>query len=130
MTFGTTVAEPALIAVAEEASKVAAGAGAIASDQAAQEAYADGLRLTVAFSVGLAILGIVRWAVLLGAMLPLLLQRLGFDPATVSDVGTYEEPNRPAVGVQSVLVNGELVVAGGELLPDAAPGRPVRRTLP
>ena len=53
-----------------------------------------------------------------------------FDPATVSDVGTYEEPNRPAVGVQSVLVNGELVVAGGELLPDAAPGRPVRRTLP
>jgi magnesium transporter len=38
----------------------------------------------VAVSVGLAILGIVLWAVLLGAMLPLLLQRLGFDPATVS----------------------------------------------
>jgi magnesium transporter len=38
----------------------------------------------VAISVGLAILGIVLWAVLLGAMLPLLLQRLGFDPATVS----------------------------------------------
>jgi len=51
-----------------------------------------------------------------------------FDPATVSDVGTYEQPNRPAVGVQSVLVNGELVVADGELLPDAAPGLPLRRT--
>jgi len=38
----------------------------------------------VAVSVGLAILGIVLWAVLLGAMLPLALQKLGFDPATVS----------------------------------------------
>jgi magnesium transporter len=38
----------------------------------------------VAISVGLAILGIVLWAVVLGAMLPLVLQRLGFDPATVS----------------------------------------------
>jgi magnesium transporter len=38
----------------------------------------------VATSVGLAILGIVLWAVVLGAMLPLVLQRLGFDPATVS----------------------------------------------
>jgi hypothetical protein len=59
--FGTTVAEPALIAVAEEASEVAAQAGAIANSQAAQEAYAEGLRLTVAFSVGLAILvGVMR----------------------------------------------------------------------
>lgn len=38
----------------------------------------------VGVAVGLAILGIVLWAVLLGAMLPLLLQKLGFDPATVS----------------------------------------------
>jgi magnesium transporter len=38
----------------------------------------------VAISVGLAILGIVLWAVVLGAMLPLVLQKLGFDPATVS----------------------------------------------
>ena len=38
----------------------------------------------VAVSVGLAILGIVVWAVLLGAMLPLVLQRLGLDPATIS----------------------------------------------
>jgi magnesium transporter len=51
--------------------------------------YAVGVATTsqpvlVAVVVGLAILGIVLWAVLLGAMLPLLLQRLGFDPATVS----------------------------------------------
>jgi magnesium transporter len=38
----------------------------------------------VATSVGLAILAIVLWAVLLGAMLPLVLQKLGLDPATVS----------------------------------------------
>lgn len=59
--FGTTVAEPALIAVAEEASEVAAQAGAIANNLAAQEAYAEGLRLTVAFAVGIAILiGVIR----------------------------------------------------------------------
>ena len=52
-----------------------------------------------------------------------------FDPATIRDVGTYEEPNQPAEGVQSLLVNGELVVAEGELILDAAPGRPIRRAV-
>jgi len=50
-----------------------------------------------------------------------------FDPETISDVGTYEAPNQPAVGVQSLLVNGTLVVAEGKLVTDAAPGRPIRR---
>ena len=50
-----------------------------------------------------------------------------FDPKTISDVGTYEKPNQPAVGVQSVLVNGKLVVASGNLILDAAAGRPIRR---
>ena len=59
--FGTTVAEPALIAVSEEAAEVAADAGAIEPGTEAQEAYANGLRLTVALSVGFAILlGVVR----------------------------------------------------------------------
>jgi len=59
--FGTTVAEPALIAVAEEASEIAAQAGIIGASEEAQESYALGLRLTVAFSVGLAIvIGVVR----------------------------------------------------------------------
>lgn len=59
--FGTTLAEPALTAVAGEAAEVAANAGAIARDEAAMDEYAMGLRLTVAISVGLAILlGVVR----------------------------------------------------------------------
>lgn len=59
--FGTTVAEPALIAVAAEASKVVAGAGLIADDEAARAGYALGLRLTVALAVGVAIVvGVVR----------------------------------------------------------------------
>ncbi len=45
----------------------------------------------------------------------------------LSDVGTYEDPNHPAVGVQSVVVNGVPVVAGGKLVADAAPGQPIRR---
>jgi N-acyl-D-glutamate deacylase len=51
-----------------------------------------------------------------------------FDPETIRDVGTYDNPSQPAVGVQSLLVNGELVVDGGELVLDASPGRPIRRT--
>jgi len=50
-----------------------------------------------------------------------------FDPDTISDVGTYEEPNQPAVGVQTLLVNGVPVVAKGKLITDAAPGQPIRR---
>lgn len=52
-----------------------------------------------------------------------------FDPETISDVGTYEAPNQPAVGVQSLLVNGTLVVADGKLVLDAAPGKPIRRPI-
>ncbi|MCK5717310.1 MAG: DUF1538 domain-containing protein [Thiomargarita sp.] len=59
--FGTTVAEPALIAVADEAAKVAAVGGIIADNQESKHVYASGLRLTVALSVGLAILiGVMR----------------------------------------------------------------------
>ncbi len=59
--FGTTVAEPALIAVAEEAAKVAADAGFIAAGEEALAAYAQGLRFTVAASVGFAIVvGVLR----------------------------------------------------------------------
>jgi len=59
--FGTTVAEPALIAVAQEASEIAAVGGMIKNNPQAMENYADGLRFTVAFSVGLAIvIGVLR----------------------------------------------------------------------
>lgn len=59
--FGTTVAEPALIAVAGEAASVAAEAGVIHDSAAAQDSYALRLRIVVAFSVGAAIvLGVFR----------------------------------------------------------------------
>jgi hypothetical protein len=59
--FGTTVAEPALIAVAQEAATVAAAGDIINADQASQLSYANGLRYTVAFAVGLAIMiGVMR----------------------------------------------------------------------
>ncbi len=59
--FGTTIAEPALIAVADEAADVAAAAGVVVDSLDAKARYADGLRLTVAFSVGLAlIIGVLR----------------------------------------------------------------------
>jgi len=59
--FGTTVAEPALIAVASEAADVAANAGMIENYDQSKASYAYGLRMTVAFSVGLAIvIGVLR----------------------------------------------------------------------
>lgn len=70
--FGTTVAEPALIAVAAEAAAVAAEGGVIANSQSAMEAYALGLRMTVALSVGCAlVLGVIR--ILTNWSLPLLI---------------------------------------------------------
>jgi hypothetical protein len=70
--FGTTVAEPALTAVAKEAAQVAAGAGAIGDTDEAQARYVLGLRITVALSVGTALLiGVLR--ILLGWSLPLLI---------------------------------------------------------
>ncbi len=59
--FGTTVAEPALIAVAKEASVVAAEARVIDDTDDARASYALGLRLTVAVAVGVAlIVGVYR----------------------------------------------------------------------
>ena len=59
--FSTTVAEPALIAIVGKAADVAAEAGYIAGDASSQSLYALQLRLTVALSVGAAVvLGIFR----------------------------------------------------------------------
>ena len=59
--FSTTVAEPALIAISAEAAEIAAGGGLISSSQESIKSYALGLRLSVAFSVGIAILiGVLR----------------------------------------------------------------------
>lgn len=59
--FGTTVAEPALIAVAAKAGEVAGSAGFIGDTAPARSSYALQLRLTVAVSVGAAlVLGVFR----------------------------------------------------------------------
>ena len=59
--FGTTIAEPALIAIANEAALVAANGGFIENSAASKASYSDGLRLTVALSVGIAIVvGVIR----------------------------------------------------------------------
>jgi hypothetical protein len=59
--FGTTAAEPALIAVAAEAAEVMAEAGVVSHDEAARASYAYWLRMTVAVSVGASlVLGVFR----------------------------------------------------------------------
>jgi hypothetical protein len=59
--FGTTIAEPALIAVAGEAAIIAANGGMIEMSIQSMDSYALGLRITVAISVGIAIMiGVFR----------------------------------------------------------------------
>ncbi len=63
--FSTTVVEPALLAIAKEAADVAMLGGLLENDPEIMANYALGLRYTVAFSVGFAILlGVLR--ILLG----------------------------------------------------------------
>jgi dihydroorotase len=50
-----------------------------------------------------------------------------FDAARVIDRATFENPAQYSVGIQDVLVNGNFVVRGGELVDGVAPGLPVRR---
>ncbi len=48
-----------------------------------------------------------------------------FDPAAVNDVATFEDPNRPSVGIEYVLVNGVLTLEHGKLTGQFG-GRPLR----
>jgi len=48
-----------------------------------------------------------------------------FDPATIRDVATFEDPKHYSVGVKHVLVNGRRVVADG-IITSERPGRPLR----
>jgi N-acyl-D-amino-acid deacylase len=49
-----------------------------------------------------------------------------FDPATIGDLATVEEPKRRSAGIEMVWVNGELVYSGGRVT-DQRPGIVVRR---
>ncbi len=122
--FGTTIAEPALIAVAEEASEVAAEAGLIGADVQAMGSYADGLRLTVALSVGFAIaLGVLRillnWSlqtiIMIGYMLVIVLT--GFAPDEIIGIA-YDSG-----GVTTSTITVPLVTALGIGLASSISGR-------
>lgn len=49
-----------------------------------------------------------------------------FDPATISDAATYEDPQKLAVGVTDVLVNGIPVMLAGKFT-EASPGRVLKK---
>lgn len=49
-----------------------------------------------------------------------------FDPQTIVDKATFQEPAKYAEGMRFVVVNGVLVVKDGQLQPNIYPGRPVR----
>ena len=122
--FGTTIAEPALIAVAEEASEVAAEAGLIVISEQAMKSYADGLRLTVALSVGFAIaLGVLRillnWSIqyiiMIGYVLVILLT--AFAPDEIIGIA-YDSG-----GVTTSTITVPLVTALGIGLASSISGR-------
>ena len=122
--FSTTIAEPALIAVAEEASEVAAEGKLINSDPESMDSYALGLRLTVAFSVGIAILaGLIRilkgWPVhylIIGGYLAVMIMT-GFAPKEIVGVA-YDSG-----GVTTSTVTVPLVTALGVGLASSIRGR-------
>jgi N-acyl-D-amino-acid deacylase len=50
-----------------------------------------------------------------------------FDPGTVQDLSTFDDPRRSPAGIPYVMVNGEFVIDDG-LRTAATPGRAIRRT--
>jgi len=122
--FGTTVAEPALIAVAAEAANVAANGNMIEASAQAMASYASGLRFTVAFSVGFAIvLGVLRilkgwpiqWLIIGGYILVVLMTTL----APVEIIGIAYDSG----GVTTSTITVPLVTALGVGLASSISGR-------
>jgi N-acyl-D-aspartate/D-glutamate deacylase len=48
-----------------------------------------------------------------------------FDPATIRDLATFEQPNQLSQGMEYVLVNGVPVIAAGKMT-GALPGKVLR----
>ena len=122
--FGTTVAEPALIAVAYEAAVVAAEGQMIENSELAKEEYALGLRLTVAISVGIAILvGVLRilrgWPIqylIIGGYIGVVIMTV-FAPAQIIGIA-YDSG-----GVTTSTITVPLVTALGVGLASSIQGR-------
>lgn len=53
-----------------------------------------------------------------------------FDPATVQERATYQNPDQRSAGIPYVIVNGTLVIDEGKEVPDVAPGRWMRHPAP
>jgi len=122
--FGTTVAEPALIAVAAEAANVAAKGQMIEASDAARSSYANGLRYTVALSVGLAlVIGVIRilkgwpvqWLIIGGYMLVVIMTL--FAPREIIGIA-YDSG-----GVTTSTITVPLVTALGVGLASSIRGR-------
>ncbi len=122
--FGTTVAEPALIAVAAEAGEIARAGGIIQDSTDAEERYATGLRYTVALSVGFAIvLGVIRiikgWPVqylIIGGYVGVVIMT-GFAPPEIIGIA-YDSG-----GVTTSTITVPLVTALGVGLASSIAGR-------
>ena len=122
--FGTTIAEPALIAVADKAATLAAQAGAIADTDESRSNYAYWLRITVALSVGSAILlGVLRiirgwpiqWFIIGGYILIVIIT--GFAPKEIIGIA-YDSG-----GVTTSTITVPLVTALGVGLASSIKGR-------
>lgn len=122
--FGTTVAEPALIAVSAEAAKVAAAGNMIEASSEAQQNYATGLRFTVALSVGIAIVvGVIRilkgwpiqWIIIGGYLLVVIMT--AFAPREIIGIA-YDSG-----GVTTSTITVPLVTALGVGLASSIKGR-------
>lgn len=122
--FGTTVAEPALIAIADEAAQIAATGGVIADVEEARDSYATGLRLVVALAVGFALLvGVIRilkgWPVqylIIGGYIAVVIMT-GFAPKEIIGIA-YDSG-----GVTTSTVTVPLVAALGIGLANSIRGR-------
>lgn len=122
--FGTTVAEPALIAVAAEAAQIAAEGGVIERSETAMDDYANGLRYTVALSVGFAIVvGVLRiikgWPIqslIIGGYLAVVVMTL-FAPEEIVGIA-YDSG-----GVTTSTITVPLVTALGVGLASSIKGR-------
>lgn len=122
--FTTTVAEPALIAIARESGEIAAQSGLIEADEPVIASYALGLRLSVALAVGIAILiGTLRiirgWPIhylIIGGYLVVMLMTV-FAPPEIVGIA-YD-----AGGVTTSTVTVPLVAALGVGLASIIKGR-------
>lgn len=120
--FATTVAEPALIAVAQKAAEASAAGGRLTAER--QAAYALGLRITVALAVGSAlVLGVLRilkgwplhWLILAGYALVMAVTP--FAPREIIGIA-YDSG-----GVTTSTITVPLVTALGVGLSTAVRGR-------